>query len=158
MPLKLSREEQYGIMALIDLSRNTNSGSSRVKSIAARQAIPTRFLEQIFSKLRQADLVIGKRGPTGGYTLSRPAQEIKLNTVMDALRPSKIQVTRETKGLSSNLAQAVNSVWSEIEILFQNSLKEVSLAHLSNRAEKLFTEEAEVTAESVVAATTSDFI
>ena len=92
MSLRLSKEERYGIMALIDLSRNTNGTTNdestdvvRVRTIAERQDIPTRFLEQIFSKLRQANIVVGKRGPQGGYRLARDPNEITLDSVLRAL-------------------------------------------------------------------------
>lgn len=49
MAVKLSREEQYGIMALVDLAYNLNGGPAQVRQIAKRQRIPQRFLEQIFA-------------------------------------------------------------------------------------------------------------
>jgi Rrf2 family iron-sulfur cluster assembly transcriptional regulator len=78
MAVKLSREEQYGIMALVDLAYNLNGGPAQVRQIARRQKIPQRFLEQIFAKLRQSEVVVGKRGPRGGYSLAKYTKEIRL--------------------------------------------------------------------------------
>ena len=160
MSIKLSREEQYGIMALIDLSSQTATNGEetttveRVRTIANRQNIPARFLEQIFSKFRQADIVVGKRGPQGGYRLSRDAKDITLDTVMEALRPN-VQATE----LGTGLAQVVNSVWSEIELSFNQTLNGVTLADLQERASDIFTEtvvEGETTSEVFTAPTVSN--
>lgn len=151
MGLRLSKEEQYGIIALIDLSRTSGGGSvERVKTIAERQNIPTRFLEQIFSKLRQADIVVGKRGPSGGYRLARNANEITLDSVMSALRPN-IQATKDSSNI---LVNAVNSVWTEIETSFQDALGGVTLETLKDRTEQL-TEE-QVFEETVETETLTD--
>ncbi|MFN8389557.1 MAG: Rrf2 family transcriptional regulator [Bdellovibrionota bacterium] len=134
MAVKLSREEQYGIMALVDLAYNLNGGPAQVRQIAKRQRIPQRFLEQIFAKLRQADVVVGKRGPRGGYSLAKDPKEIRLEEVMRALRP-KLQ--EDTRTDAPALAELIDVVWSEIEGSFQSTLRGVSLANLCERAKQL---------------------
>jgi Rrf2 family iron-sulfur cluster assembly transcriptional regulator len=134
MAVKLSREEQYGIMALVDLAYNLKGGPAQVRQIAKRQKIPQRFLEQIFAKLRQADVVLGKRGPRGGYSLAKEPKEIRLEEVMKALRP-KLQ--EESKTDAPALAGLIDTVWSEIEDSFQSTLRGVSLANLCDRAKSL---------------------
>ena len=133
MAVKLSREEQYGIMALVDLAYNLNGGPAQVRQIAKRQHIPQRFLEQIFAKLRQADVVFGKRGPRGGYSLAKPASEIKLEEVMYALRP-KLQ--EEDRTNVPALVNLIDSVWTGIEASFHSTLRDVSLANLCDRAKE----------------------
>ena len=53
--------------------------------IGERQRIPARYLEQIFQRLRRAELVRGKRGPGGGYVLARPAAAITLRHIVEAV-------------------------------------------------------------------------
>lgn len=132
MAVKLSREEQYGIMALVDLAYNLKGGPAQVRQIAKRQRIPQRFLEQIFAKLRQADVVIGKRGPRGGYSLAKDPKDIKLEEVMRALRPRLQDGTKED---APRLAELIDEVWTEIEGSFQSTLRGVSLSNLCDRAE-----------------------
>jgi len=139
MAVKLSREEQYGIMALVDLAYNLNGGPAQVRQIARRQKIPQRFLEQIFAKLRQSEVVVGKRGPRGGYSLAKDPKEIRLEEVMKALRP-KLQ--EEEKMEVPALANLIDTVWSEIEGSFQSTLRGVSLANLCQRAKDLGIEDA----------------
>ena len=150
MAVKLSREEQYGIMALVDLAYNLSGGPAQVRQIAKRQKIPQRFLEQIFAKLRQADVVIGKRGPRGGYSLAKDPKDIRLEEVMRALRP-KLQEDQRTDAPA--LAELIEVVWSEIEGSFQSTLRGVSLENLCERARSLGIEDSdEIPSESVSAA------
>ena len=135
MAVKLSREEQYGIMALVDLAYNLQGGPAQVGQIAERQQIPRRFLEQIFAKLRQANVVAGKRGPKGGYSLAKKPEDIKLEDVMRALRPKLQTADKDEQPIA--LANLIDSVWTEIEGSFQTALRGVSLANLCNRAKDL---------------------
>jgi Rrf2 family protein len=151
MAVKLSREEQYGIMALVDLAYNLNGGPAQVRQIAKRQRIPQRFLEQIFAKLRQADVVVGKRGPRGGYSLAKDPKEIRLEEVMRALRP-KLQ--EDTRTDAPALAELIDVVWSEIEGSFQSTLRGVSLANLCERAKQLgITDAGEVLTDTLAGGT-----
>ena len=146
MAVKLSREEQYGIMALVDLAYNLGGGPAQVRQIAKRQRIPQRFLEQIFAKLRQADVVVGKRGPRGGYSLAKEPKEIRLEEVMKALRP-KLQEDQRTD--TPALAELIDTVWSEIEGSFQSTLRGVSLQNLCDRAKDLGISDAAEIAQSI---------
>lgn len=85
LAMRLSLQVQYAIFGLFDLAYNGNGEPVQVRVIGARQAIPGRYLEQIFQRLRRARLVRGKRGPGGGYLLARPASEITLRDVVEAI-------------------------------------------------------------------------
>ncbi|HMO17374.1 MAG TPA: Rrf2 family transcriptional regulator [Oligoflexia bacterium] len=152
MAVKLSREEQYGIMALVDLAYNLGGGPAQVRQIAKRQRIPQRFLEQIFAKLRQADVVVGKRGPRGGYSLAKEPKDIRLEEVMKALRP-KLQEDSRTDAPA--LAELIDTVWSEIEGSFQSTLRGVSLQNLCERAKQLGISDAGEIAEAITGASGS---
>ncbi|MDD2941406.1 MAG: Rrf2 family transcriptional regulator [bacterium] len=134
MAVKLSKEEEYGMRALVDLAYNLDGGPAQVRQIAKRQEIPQRFLEQIFAKLRQANVVVGKRGPRGGYSLAKDAGEIRLEEVLRALRP-KLQ--EDTRTNAPALAELIDTVWSEIEGSIQSTLRGVSLANICDRAREL---------------------
>jgi len=81
----LSQKAQYAICGVFDLAYNGGARPIQVRVIGERQRIPARYLEQIFQSLRKARLVHAKRGPGGGYTLARPAAEITLRDVVEAV-------------------------------------------------------------------------
>lgn len=83
--MRLSRQVQYALCGIFDLAYNGAGGPVRVQTIGARHRIPHRFLEQIFQRLRKAGLVSGKRGPGGGYVLTRRPEQINLYQVLEAI-------------------------------------------------------------------------
>lgn len=94
--MKLSNKGRYGVRALFDIAFHNDGRPTQIKDIAAREAIPARFLEQIFQDLKRAGLVGAKRGPRGGYHLARPARDIRLGDVVRALE-GPIAITGRTE-------------------------------------------------------------
>lgn len=83
--MKLSNKGRYGVRAIFDIAFHNQGRATQIKDIAERQAIPPRFLEQIFQDLKRAGLVSSKRGPRGGYQLARAASEIRIGDIVRAL-------------------------------------------------------------------------
>lgn len=83
--MRLPPSVTYGLRALCHLAR---FGSAVTRDIAEMNGIPSRYLEAIIAKLREAELVRGKRGPRGGFRLARPATEIRVTEVMSLLKHS----------------------------------------------------------------------
>jgi len=83
--VRWSLQVQYGVYAMFDLAYNGHEEPVQVRVIGERQRIPTRYLEQIFQRLRRARLVSGKRGPGGGYRLARAPGEISLRDIVEAI-------------------------------------------------------------------------
>ncbi|MBA1339187.1 MAG: Rrf2 family transcriptional regulator, iron-sulfur cluster assembly transcription factor [Pelagibacterales bacterium] len=83
--MKLTTKERYAVMAMADLASNENSGPISLSQISLRQNISLAYLEQIFIKLKNKKLVKSVRGAAGGYTLEKPASEIKLSNIIFAV-------------------------------------------------------------------------
>jgi Rrf2 family iron-sulfur cluster assembly transcriptional regulator len=83
--VKLSSRGRYGVRAIFDIAFHNHGKATQIKDIAERQAIPPRFLEQIFQDLKRAALVTSKRGPKGGYALALPPSEIRIGDIVRAL-------------------------------------------------------------------------
>lgn len=83
--MRFSRQVQYALCGIFDLAYNGAGEPVHVRRIGERQQIPHRFLEQIFQRLRRAGLVTGKRGPGGGFVLTRPASQISLREIVEAV-------------------------------------------------------------------------
>ncbi len=86
--MRLSQQAQYAICGMFDLAYGGTETPVQVRVIGERQRIPARYLEQIFQRLRKADLARGKRGPGGGYVLARPPAEITLRDILEAVEGS----------------------------------------------------------------------
>jgi len=76
----LTQRARYALHAMVFLARR--NGPATVAEIAEAEAIPRKFLEAILSELRVRGLVVGKRGPTGGYHLAREPDEISFADIL----------------------------------------------------------------------------
>ena len=83
--MKLSTKGRYGLRALIDLAQNSTEEPVSITSIAERQEISERYLEQLMSKLKKSGIVKSIRGAAGGYILARPMEEISVGDILRAL-------------------------------------------------------------------------
>ena len=83
--MKLSTKGRYAMVAMVDLALLPAQGLTSLSDLARRQAISLPYLEQLFVKLRRAELVASVRGPGGGYRLARPAAEIRVVEIFAAV-------------------------------------------------------------------------
>jgi Rrf2 family protein len=86
--MKLSTKGRYGIKAMVDIALEYGSGRLSVNQLAEKQGASIAYLEQLIAALKKAGLVVSTRGASGGYTLSRPPEEISVGEVLRALEGS----------------------------------------------------------------------
>src|SRR5947199_3691898 len=82
--MKLSKRGEYALRALIDIGIAAELGRPilQVSELAAKEKLPIKFLEQIFTQLKASGFVLSKRGKDGGYSLARPMNRIKFGAVI----------------------------------------------------------------------------
>lgn len=83
--MKLSTKGRYAMVALTDIALQPETALVNLTEISKRQDISLAYLEQLFVKLRKSDLVVSVRGPGGGYRLSRPASDIRVAEILEAV-------------------------------------------------------------------------
>jgi Rrf2 family transcriptional regulator, iron-sulfur cluster assembly transcription factor len=87
--MQLSTKSRYAVMAMVDLAARETARRPNdlicLADIAQRQQLSQSYLEQLFGKLRRADLVCSARGPGGGYRLARPPSEIAIADIVAAV-------------------------------------------------------------------------
>ncbi len=83
--MKLSTKGRYAMVALVDLAQQVAPATTSLGEISRRQDISLPYLEQLFVKLRRNGLVESVRGPGGGYRLARPAVDIRVSDVLEAV-------------------------------------------------------------------------
>jgi Rrf2 family protein len=91
----LNTKGRYAVMAMADLAKHADCDAVPLSQIADRQRVSLAYLEQIFARLRRADLVVSVRGRTGGYRLGRAASTISVAEVMAAVE-EEVRMTRCT--------------------------------------------------------------
>src|SRR6201987_6298710 len=80
-----SSKAEYGVRLMVELGRQSPQQPTSLKAIADAEGLPLAYLEQVVARLRKAGLVQSARGAHGGYWLSRPAEEIAMVDVVQAL-------------------------------------------------------------------------
>jgi Rrf2 family protein len=80
--LKLSRKTLLALEAVIDIAFNARPEPVQAKEITARQGVPQRYLEQVMQQLVRAGILMGVRGPRGGYRLARERRRISVGDVV----------------------------------------------------------------------------
>ena len=84
--MRLTTKCRHAVTALIYLANRADEHHTvSLAEISTIQGVSVSYLEQLFSKMRQAELVVGTRGPGGGYRLSKPADQITVADIADAL-------------------------------------------------------------------------
>lgn len=130
--MKLSTKGRYAMVALADMALLQGEGLVSLASIAERQKVSLPYLEQLFVKLRRAELVESVRGPGGGYRLARPAEEIRVVDVLAAVDEtvSALHTGAGAKGgISGSKAQSmVNRLWEGLSAHVYVYLHQATLA------------------------------
>ncbi|MGZ8904020.1 MAG: Rrf2 family transcriptional regulator, partial [Methylobacter sp.] len=83
--MRLTTKGRYAVTAMLDLAFHSQIKPVTLTDIATRQTISLSYLEQLFARLRRANMVKGIRGPGGGYTLSGLAVDINIADIIAAV-------------------------------------------------------------------------
>ncbi len=133
--MRFSLQVQYAICGSFDLAYNGGGKPVQIRVISERQAIPARYLEQIFQRLRRAGLICSKRGPGGGYTLARSSEEISLREIIEALEgPLSEGLEMSPPDELSRGVFRPSFVWSAVAKRLADALSEISLDTLCKQA------------------------
>lgn len=142
--LKLSSRGRYAVAALFDIAfHEEGERPAQLRDIASRQRIPARFLEQILLDLKRAGLVESKRGPLGGFRLTRPPAEIPLGEVLRAVEgPLDIvgakddrRAKRARAGVQAS--DVTDAVFADLARSVAECFDSVTIADVCSRGERL---------------------
>ena len=144
--MRLSTKSRFAVTALIDVALREDRGPVSLAAISERHQISLSYLEQLFSKLRQSGLVESTRGPGGGYSLGRGADQISMADIMSA-----VDVPTDEEAPSEQDSWMSSDLWSSVNNQMLAHLQAISLRQLvaEQRAKGVTVEPAPVKAPSV---------
>jgi Rrf2 family protein len=147
-----STKAEYGVRLMIELGRCARGDDPEhappvsLGSVAESEMLPMSYLEHLAARLREAELVTSVRGPHGGYRLSRPAAEIQMLEVVQALegpinpmecfepdREGRVLCSHETDG---DRACATKLLWTRVQGGITKTLTGTTLAELVEFADQ----------------------
>ena len=120
--LAITSKSPYAVRALSELARIGSAGPVPIGEIARRRDIPVQFLEGMFATLRRAGILQSQRGVKGGYSFARPAAEV---TVLDIVEALEGALDSETVG--------ADQIWVEAIDALRERLRSVTIADIAER-------------------------
>ncbi len=120
--LAITSKSPYAVRALTELARTGNAGPVPIGEIARRREIPVQFLEGLFATLRRAGILTSQRGVKGGYSFARPADELTVLEVVEAL-----------EGELGADAPRQGDVWVEAVEALRERLRSETIADVAQR-------------------------
>lgn len=145
MALNITMATDYAIRAMIQLASLPSGGSALRTEISDRQAVPSYFMAKVLRRLVDAGLLRSTRGVRGGFSLSRPATEITMLDVVEAIE-GPIALTRcatDPPDCPVACGCPASLVWSRVQDQMRTTLRGATLeclvgAHRRNgRVERL---------------------
>src|SRR4051812_6939527 len=101
--MMFSTKAEYGVRVLVELAAHTGDTPVPLAAIAESNELPLAYLEHLAARLRKAGLVESRRGARGGYLLARPAEEISMAEVVEALEGSIAPIECISEGADGHL-------------------------------------------------------
>ena len=128
--MKISQKLEYACRALVQLAKSYDGKTlTRLDDLAQREAVSANFLVQILNDLRRAGIIDSRRGASGGYILSRTADNITMRQIVEAVEPSQLQNTALDQGESGT---AVRRAWQAVSVKLAGDLDAVTLDSLAS--------------------------
>ncbi|MEI6126198.1 MAG: Rrf2 family transcriptional regulator [Pseudomonadota bacterium] len=130
--MKLSTKGRYGARAMVDIAMQNAQGPALMKDIATRQNISPKYLDHILSALRRAGLLKNIRGRGGGYMLTRPAAQINLKNIIEAVEGSLAPAECvDNTSICDRISQCpTRDIWKKLKETIENVLEETTLESL----------------------------
>jgi len=134
--MRLTTKGRYAVTAVLDLTFHQQAGPVSLADISERQHISLSYLEQLFARLRRSGIVVSTRGPGGGYSLSRAAEEISVAEIIVAVDESYEAANCAENDSCGNQNQCLtHDLWHELSQEIHHFLSGISLAEIrSNHA------------------------
>jgi Rrf2 family iron-sulfur cluster assembly transcriptional regulator len=131
--MRLTTKGRFAVTAMIDLAMRDGQGPVTLAEISQRQKISLSYLEQLFGKLRRQSLVNSTRGPGGGYTLARRAEEISVADIILAVdEPIDATQCGGAENCQDDQKCLTHDLWSALNAHIFEYLRHVKLSKLVN--------------------------
>ena len=140
--MKLTTKGRYAVLALTELALAKDNSLVKISEIAARQNISSTYLEQLLLSLKNSGLVIGIRGPNGGYKLATSSENIMISDIVNI-----VEGRMEARGCVSKSGSCTgvsgrcmtHDLWDELSrhielFLGQISLKDIIIGNVLGRS------------------------
>lgn len=132
--MRLTTRGRYAVTALLDLALQPAEKTITLAEIASRQSISVAYLEQLFAKLKRKHLVASVRGANGGYYLARPAEQISILEIIEAVNETVDATRCDHQGNCQNGAMCLtHDLWQDLSRYISDYLAKITLSDLVDK-------------------------
>jgi Rrf2 family transcriptional regulator, cysteine metabolism repressor len=142
--MMFSTKAEYGVRVMVELARRAGQEPVPLAEIAAQGGLPLAYLEHLVARLRKAGLLDSRRGSHGGYLLARPASEITMAELVEALEGSIAPIECISEAADGSIVCSRESadpadpaticptklLWTRVRFSIVRTLQEMTLADL----------------------------
>lgn len=133
--MKISTKGRYGLRALVDLANHMDGGFVSLARITERQNLSVNYLEQVFSALKKAKLVVGMTGAGGGYRLARPPEGITVEMVLEVLE-GDLSIVDKPLGRQSPFCRCIcRHLWDKVDGQVTGVIRTTTIKSLMDAAQ-----------------------
>jgi Rrf2 family iron-sulfur cluster assembly transcriptional regulator len=135
--IRLNKKLLFAIEAVLDIAYNGGAAPVRSAEITSRQGIPRRYLEPVLQELVRHQVLIGIRGPSGGYRLARERRRVSIGDIVRTVRGLEtVEDPIESPGGSALGHQVLRPLWLELQDETMKRLDALTLEDLCARAHR----------------------
>ncbi len=135
--LRLSKKMLFAIEAVLDIAYHAGAEPVQSREITRRQGIPRRYLEQALQQLVRAGILIGVRGPRGGYRLARERRRVTIGEIVGVVRKMETGEDPIQDPAGSDLGhRVVRPLWQELQDSVMKQLDSITIDDLCQRANR----------------------
>lgn len=135
--MKISRKSDYALRAVLYIARQSSEARSSINSIAESERVPRDFLAKILKELTRAEILKSYQGVHGGYQLSRPAAQISILDVIEAMDgPLGLNLcVRGENGCECDRSDRcpMHPFWKKMQAQVRSTLRSETFAKLKRR-------------------------
>jgi Rrf2 family protein len=133
--IRLTKKLLFAIEAVLDIGYNGGLVPVRSSDITERQGIPRRYLEPVLQELVRHGILVGIRGPSGGYRLARERRRVSLGDIVRTVRSLETAEDPISDPAGSELGHlVVRPLWIELQEETMRRLDALTLEELCDRA------------------------
>ena len=145
--LRVSKKLLFAIEAVVDIAYHAGNEPVRSADICRRQGIPKRYLEQVLQHLVHHRILVGQRGPRGGYRLARERRRISVGEIIRVVHELENGTNPVAEAEGSEIGQKVlRPIWQEMQESVMARFDGLTIEELCSRArgERIVSEAAHV--------------
>ena len=133
--MKLTTKGRFAVTAMLDIALHEPTEYVTINDIGQRRHLSSAYLEQLFGKLRRAGLLEGIRGPNGGYRLARPAKDITVDQILDAVDSTlKASSCEKSRSVCDGEGECITfDLWDSLNEHMREFLSSISLHDLATK-------------------------